>query len=106
MRQAPPRPVAVPAVAKVEPDDAMSEEDDPGTPAANDMPAVAKATAAVANAPGVTPGANATPPIAVKPKIELVPDTAPPPTRAKLEDLLPFFVPPSPPASRATYEQK
>ena len=56
-----------------------------------------------AAAPGTAaPDSGSTP----KPKFELVPDTVRPRPGARLEDILPFFVPPAPPASRATYEQK
>ena len=38
--------------------------------------------------------------------IELVPDTYSPRTTIRVDDILPFFLPPSDPVSRATYELK
>lgn len=74
---------------------------DPAKPVA--AVGVKPATDAAAQAPATTPGQSAP---AADPGVELVPDTYAPPPVVRVEDLLPFFVPPVAPASRATYELK
>lgn len=67
------------------------------------FPAIPTLPGPVLAAPANAPPPPQSPPT---PKFELVPDTIQPkPTR--LEEILPYFVPPpAPPVSRATYEEK
>ena len=98
MRQAPPPPIAA-TVAKTGPAEANPDDDADNAPApVADAPAPAPAPAPEAK-PAAPTG------VVTAPKLELVPDPVPA-NHTKLEDILPFFVPPSAPVSRATYEQK
>jgi len=103
MRQAPPRPVAVTMPTEIKPEDVTEDETDAEAAAREAANQPVAPTAVVK--PPATPSASTPSSGSDRPKLELLPDAVPP-GRTRLEDILPFFVPPSPPASRATYEQK
>lgn len=101
-----PPPVEVVAEAKPAPDPAESPPDPtasagptaPGSDPAGNAPAPGEAGPARPGAsPPVDSGAGA---------VELLPDTFAPPGGVRVEQLLPYFLPPAAPTSRATYEQK
>ena len=98
MRLEPPRPVAAPVKAEVVKAVAPDDKAHPAT-----VPAVAPATQVVV-AP--VPAASSEPPkVPHPPKYELVPDLVQPKS-TRLQDILPYFVPPPAPVSKATYEEK
>jgi hypothetical protein len=118
LRFARPRPVAPPppppapppsevvAEAKPAPDPAASPPDPTasagpagtGSDPAGNAPAPGAADSA---RPAVSPSVDA-----AAGEVELLPDTFAPPGGVRVEQLLPYFLPPAAPTSRATYEQK
>ncbi len=100
MRQAPPPPIASRSAEALRPEEIPDVDADLTLTILAGPPAPAVAPDAAAAKP-----AAVAPVVAPTPKLDLVPDIVPT-THTKLEDILPFFVPPSAPVSRATYEQK
>ncbi len=100
-----PPPVAAPVEAKSneEHDPAASPPTESGSPLAGADPGgrapagESPADARAEPAPVIDTGAG---------EVELLPDTFAPPGGVRVEQLLPFFLPPPAPVSRATYEQK
>jgi hypothetical protein len=101
-----PPPVEVVAELKPAPDPAASAPEP--TPSAG-PPEPSSDPAGNAPAPGAADSARpaASPPFgADSGEVELLPDTFAPPGGVRVEQLLPYFLPPAAPTSRATYEQK
>ncbi len=101
-----PPPVEVVAEAKPAPDPGDPPPDPtasagsarPGSDPAGNSPAPGEAgPARSAASPPIDSGAGS---------VELLPDTFAPPGGVRVEQLLPYFLPPAAPTSRATYEQK
>lgn len=93
----PPRPWNTQPTAPV-PESELSQAQSPdeaGVPTSNPQPE-----------PTIAPPAPIKPPPQQPTGIELVPDAYTPRTNIRIDDILPFFVPPTAPVSSATYELK